>query len=299
MIKKLINYFMHPSKVLIYLASRNIIKMDDAKYLKLQFKVITGKKLNLSNPQTFNEKMQWLKLHDRKEIYTKLVDKYEVKNYIKAIIGDEYLIPTLGVYDSFDEIDFESLPNQFVIKCTHDSGGVVIVKDRDNFDKKKVKKKIEKNLKRNFFYFGREWPYKNVKPRIIIEKYMEDVSKVELKDYKFMCFSGKVKCTFVCSNRSQGLCIDIYDLNWKKMPFQRSYPNSKEEVVKPKNYEKMILLAEKLAKDIPFVRVDFYEINGQIYFGELTFYPGGGTEVFKPEKYNYELGNWIDLNSVR
>lgn len=271
--------------------------LDDKIYLKLKNIILLNKKLNSDEPQTFNEKLQWLKLYDRKPEYTNMVDKYEVKKYIASVIGEEYIIPTLGVWDNFDDIDFDKLPNKFVLKCTHDSGGLIVCKDKSKLDKKESSKKISKSLKRNYYYSSREWPYKNVKPRIIAEKFIEDKKSKDLKDYKFMCFNGKVKCSFVCSNRNSdnGLNVDFFDLDWNKMPFERHYPNSTIAIPKPENYDLMIELSEKLAKNIPFVRVDFYEVNGKVYFGELTFFPGAGFEEFTPESWDYTLGSWIEL----
>lgn len=243
--------------------------------------------------------MQWLKLYDRKPEYTKLVDKYEVRKYIAKTIGEQYLIPLLGVYDSFDDIDFDKLPNQFVLKPNHTSGDIYICKDKSTIDFNELRKKVNKWLKREYYWLHREWPYKNVKPRIICEKYMVDESGKELKDYKFMCFNGEVKCLFVCLNRysPSGLNVDFYDMDWKPMPFERHYRSSGTIIPKPKNFHKMVRFAEKLSKDIPFVRVDFYEANDQLYFGELTFYPGSGFEEFTPESYDYLLGSWIELPS--
>ena len=258
------------------------------------------KKLDLEKPQTYNEKLQWLKLNDRKNGYTKMVDKYEAKKYVASVIGEQYIIPTLGVWEKFKDINFEILPKQFVLKPTHTSGDVFICKDKNNIDYKKLKKKVNKWLKRKYYFLHREWPYKNVKPRIIAETYIENKEEIGLKDYKFMCFNGKVKCSFVCTNRNskQGLSVDFFDLNWEKMPFTRHYPNSGEHINKPINYNQMLQLAEKLAKNIPFVRVDFYEVNRKIYFGELTFYPGAGFEEFSPEKYDRVLGEWLDLPEI-
>lgn len=286
-----------PNKILLYIDNKRIIKLKDKTYLKLQYKNRMGKELSLEKPQTFNEKLQWLKLYDRNPEYTKMVDKYEVKKYVANIIGEEYVIPTLGVYDKFEDINFETLPNQFVIKCTHDSGGLVICKDKMKLEINEARKKINKSLKRNYYYWGREWPYKNVKPRIIIEKYMEDEINKELVDYKFMCFNGKVKCVFTCTDRFEkdGLKVTFFDRNWKKMPFERHYPSSNKNIKKPKNHELMLELAEKLSKGIPFVRVDFYEINEKVYFGELTFYPGAGFEEFYPEQWDLKLGKMLEL----
>lgn len=300
-IKKIIKYLIHPKGIIIFLASRNLIKIEDKKFLEEQFYFKMKYKLKLENPKTFNEKLQWLKLYDRKDIYTKMVDKYEAKKYVASIIGEEYIIPTLGVYNQFEDIDFSQLPNQFVIKCTHDSGGIVICKNKETFDFKQAKKKLERKLKQNFYYNAREWPYKNVKPRIIVEKYIEDVNNKDLTDYKLMCFNGKVKCSFVCIERNSksGLKIDFYDENWEKMNFARHYRNSNKETKKPNNYEKMVEFSEQLSKGTKFVRVDFYEIKDQLYFGELTFYPGAGYEEFTPFKYDELLGSWIDLEGEK
>lgn len=297
-LKKCIIYIKKPYKIILYLGSKNKIKfIKDDKFLKIMYYDRLGRKLNLENPITFSEKLQWLKLNNRKEEYTKMVDKYAVREYIADKIGEEYLIPILGVYDRFEDINFDELPEKFVIKCTHDSGGIVICKDKNKLDKELVRKKINKLLKRNYYYSSREWPYKNVKPRIICEKYMVDDSGVELKDYKFMCFNGEVKCLFVCLNRNSpnGLNVDFYDLEWNPMPFERKYKNSGQKIEKPKNFNKMIELAKELSKDIPFLRVDFYEIQGKVYFGELTFYPGSGMEEFRPYEYDEILGSWIKL----
>ena len=418
--------------------------MSDEQYLKILYKIRIGKPLDLDDPQTFNEKLQWLKLHDRRPEYTTMVDKYAVKKYVADKIGEQYIIPTLGVWDKFDDIDFDKLPDQFVLKCTHDSGGSVICRNKSEFDFKAARKKINRCLKHNYYWGCREWPYKNVKPRIIAEKYMTDESGIELKDYKifnfdgeskliqvdydrfkehkrnlyttdwkyvesaiqyptdpnhqidrpkqlekmldlarklsegiphvrtdfycidnkiyfgeltfyhgsgfekftpeslgeemgkwiklptggyilvnnfalfvlrkeesvvnaelkdykFMCFNGHVKCIFTVTERfsGDGLKVTFFDTDWNQLPFERHYPRSKKMIPKPYNFEKMIILAEKLSENIPFVRVDFYESGGQIYFGEMTFYPGSGFEEFSPEEWDHSLGKWIDLSLIQ
>lgn len=286
-------------KTFLGLARRGFLNwMNDEIYLKVKYWARLGRKLDLENPKSFNEKIQWLKLYDRKPEYVRMVDKYEAKNYVAEKIGAQYIIPTLGVWDTFEEIDFGSLPNQFVLKCTHDSGGLVICKDKEKLDIEAAKKTIEESLNFNYYYVGREWPYKNVKPRIIAEKFMSDSSGEDISDYKLMCFKGKVKCSFVCSDRfsSSGLKVTFFDKNWNVLPFERHYPKSTVPIKKPDNYSMMINLAEQLSKNIPFVRVDFYEINGKIYFGELTFYPGSGFEEFTPLDWDYILGDWISIN---
>ena len=284
--------------IVCVLKRKTLNLMPDKLYLKLKFRKEMGKRLNLKKPQTFNEKMQWLKLYDRKPIYTKMVDKYEAREYIKEKIGEEYLIPLIGVYNKFEDIDFKKLPNQFVIKCTHDSGGLVVCRDKIKLNLKKVKEKINNSLKRNYFYGGREWPYKNVKPRIIIEKYMEDAKSKELVDYKFFCFDGEPKFIYI----SEGLenhstaKISFLDMDFKRAKFERSDYKPFDIIPdKPKNFEKMKELTKILSKNITFLRVDLYEINGKIYFGELTFTPCGGYLPFKPKEYDKILGELIKL----
>ena len=291
--KKLVEFLKSPLKIFVYFNNRNIKILSDINYLKLRYKITFHKKLNLDNPQTFNEKLQWLKLNDRKEIYTTMVDKYEAKKYVANIIGDEYIIPTIGIYNSFDEIDFNKLPNKFVMKCTHDSGGLVICKDKNKLDINEARKKINKSLKNNYYYGGREWPYKNVKPRIIIEKYMGS----NLNDYKIFCFNGVPKYILVCSNRNGNFKnTDFYDVNWNLMPFTREkHQNNPIGISKPENLNEMLLIAEKLSKDIPFVRVDLYDIKNKIYFGEMTFYPSAGFEGFSPVEWDKKLGDMIKL----
>ena len=226
-----------------------------------------------------------------------MVDKYEVKKYIAQIIGEEYIIPTLGIWEKFDDINFECLPNQFVLKCTHDSGGLVICRDKKTFDRNSAKKIIEKSLKRNFYFWGREWPYKEVKPRIIAEKYMEDDSG-ELKDYKIHNFNNGKKIILVCKDRfsTRGMTEDFFDESWNHLDIARpGHKNSKNVILKPKNLEKMLCFSEKLAHDIPFLRVDFYEVGGKVFFGELTFYPSSGFISFEPSSVDQKWGEYIDL----
>ena len=271
--------------------------LNDKIYLKLKFRVIMNSRLDLKNPQTFNEKLQWLKIYDRKEKYIEMVDKYLVRDYIERKIGKEYLMPILGIYDKFEDINFEELPTKFVIKCNHDSGGLVICKDKKTLDIDKAREKINKCLNTNYYYSGREWPYKNIKPKIIIEKYMEDNKVHELIDYKIMCFNGEPLMLFTCSERfsEDGLKVTFFDLDWNKLPFERHYKSSNYKIEKPVNYEKMLEFSKKLAENIPFVRVDWYEINGKLYFGELTFYPGSGLEEFTPVEWDYKIGELIKL----
>lgn len=273
--------------------------LPDKLYIQIYYFSHFKKFANLKNPKTYNEKLNWLKLYDRNPQYIKMVDKYEVKRYVANIIGEEYIIPTLGVWDSFDEINFDTLPDQFVLKCTHDSEGLVIVKDKNKLDKSVAKEKIENALKLNFYYIGREWPYKGVKPRIIAEKYMEDHTDEELRDYKFFCFDGEPKAMFIASDRAKDATkFDYFDLNFKHLKIMQHYPNA-GRVRKPVNFEKMKELSKKLSAHIPHVRVDFYEVDGQLYFGELTFYHFSGFMPFKPAKWDTIFGNWLKLPEVK
>jgi hypothetical protein len=277
-------------------------KMSDEAYLKMLWRRTFHKKLNLKKPETFNEKLQWLKIHDRRQEYTAMVDKYEAKRYVAERIGEEYIIPTLGVWGSFDEIDFDSLPDQFVLKCTHDSGGLAICRDKNSFDKAGAKAKIERSLKRNYYWTSREWPYKNVKPRIIAEQYMEDGTGAPgLTDYKFFCFGGEPKLLYA----SQGLenhataSISFFDLDGKRMPFYRSdYRPMEGDLALPKNFAQMREVAAQLAKEVaaPFVRIDLYSIGGKTMFSEITFSPCGGMLPFEPAEWDKTLGDWIQLS---
>lgn len=299
--KKIMRFLFNPSIRFSYLARLGLLNWkSDKAYLEREFYLRFGKKLDLDNPETFNEKMQWLKLNDRKDIYTTMVDKYKVKNYVADRIGKQYIIPTLGVYDKFGDIDFSKLPEQFVVKCTHDSGGLVICTDKCRFNKEKTRKTINKFLRRRYFYIHREWPYKNVQPRIIVEKYIMNKNGEGLIDYKVMCFNGKAKMIFTCTDRfTDGLKVTFFDLDWNKMPFERHYPSSNKRIERPKNLEEMISLSEKLSNGIPFVRIDWYEVDGKLYFGEYTFYPGGGLEEFSPERWDKKIGDLIDLGLVK
>ncbi len=300
-LKKVWKCLKKPSKVLLFLDQKGIIHLNDKLFLSIRYKSIFNKKLNLENPKSYNEKLQWLKLYDRKPIYTTMVDKYKVKKYVSDIIGEEYIIPTLGIYNKFDDINFDELPNQFVIKCTHDSGGLVIIKDKKKLNIQEVRKKINECLKKNFYYSGREWPYKNVKPRIIIEKYMVDDVEKELRDYKFFCFNGNVKFFKVDFNRFIEHHANYYDVNLNIMPFgELDYlPDYKKKIDLSSNIYRMIELAEKMSRNIPFVRIDFYNVNGKIYFGEITFYPASGFGKFEPEQWDTKIGEWIKIPQVK
>lgn len=275
--------------------------LPDSIFLKLTYRSRMGKKLNLKAPRTFNEKLQWLKMYDHNPAYTDMVDKHAVKDYIVKTIGAEYVIPTLGVWEHFEEIDFDQLPERFVLKCTHDSGGLVIVKDKALLDKKAARESIDRSLRRNYYYAGREWPYKNVPPRIIAEEYIED-SSGELADYKVHCFNGEPRMILVCRDRfaETGLTQDFFSEKWEHLPIKRpTAPNSAVEIPRPAYLDEMLRLSALLAKDLPFARIDFYEVDGKLYFGEITFYPAGGMAKFVPEEWDETLGSWLTLPSRR
>lgn len=313
LINKIVKYATNPAARFSYNNALGVYKtMDDKTFLERAFKFYLGYELDLDTPKTLNEKLQWLKLNDRRPEYTMMVDKYKVREYIADKLGEEYLIPLIGVWDDPDDIDFDALPNQFVLKCNHNSGlGMCICKDKSKLDLKKVKDELRKGIKQDYYLTGREWPYKDVPRKIICEKYMTDHSDQEmsdiennkarksdgLNDYKFMCFNGKVQCSFVCSERfsTDGLKVTFFDKDWNVLPFERHYPKSQLSIPKPINYEKMIELSEKLAEGIPFVRIDFYEIDRKLYFGEMTFFPGSGFEEFDPVEWDKKLGDLISL----
>ena len=270
--------------------------IPDKWYLQMLYRRVFNKKLDLGNPKGYNEKLFWMKLYDRRPIYTTMVDKFAVKKYVADIIGEEYIIPTIGVWDSPEDIKWEELPDQFVLKCTHDSGGLVICRDKSKLDKDAAMDTLRKSLKRNYYKAGREWPYKNVPRRIIAEKYMEDRSVGELPDYKFFCFDGEVKALFIGTERGTGdVKFDYYDADFNHLDLVQVHPMSGKVLSKPENFEKMKELASKLSKGYPQLRVDFYNINGAIYFGELTLFHHGGVIPFHPESWNYTFGSWIKL----
>ncbi|WP_096156437.1 ATP-grasp fold amidoligase family protein [Bacillus sp. FJAT-45066] len=298
-LKKIIKVIKRPQNIFMILGNRGFFRqIGDKTYLKIAYWCKMGKKLDIDSPKTYNEKIQWLKLNDRNPNYSKYVDKYEVRKYIAEKIGEVYLIPLIGVWDSIDDVNFEKLPKEFVLKSTHDSGGVVVCKDKQCLDIKKAKEKIRTSLNRNYFWGQREWIYKDIKPRVIAEKYMVDKIDKELRDYKFFCFNGEVKAMFVASDRGIDTRFDFFDMDFNHMPFMQHYPNAEKPIKKPKNFNEMKSLAQKLSKGFPHVRVDFYDVNGKVYFGELTFYHFSGWEKFEPECYDKYFGDWLDITEL-
>lgn len=272
--------------------------LPDKVFLEAAFRARFGRKLNLNNPETFNEKLQWLKLYNRKPEYTKMVDKFLVRDYVKEKIGEEYLIPLLGVWDDPEKIDFDELPMQFVLKCNHNSGlGMCICKDKNSLDINKVKEELKKGINQNYYLTSREWPYKDVPRRIIAEKYMVDESGYELKDYKFYCFDGKVKLVMINSDRmsSEKTKANYFDENYQPLDFVWGYENAEIPPQKPEKFEEMKYLAEKLSEGITHVRIDFYQTPSGIYFGEITFFDGSGFDAIEPIEWDYKIGSWLKL----
>lgn len=271
---------------------------SDERFIRRLYKLMLNKRVNLDNPKTFNEKLQWLKLYNRKPEYTMMVDKYKVREYIAGKIGEEYLIPLIGVWDDPDDINFEELPNQFVLKCNHNSGlGLCICKDKKNIDFKKVKTELGKGLKQDYYLTGREWPYKDVPRKIIAEKYMTDETGTNLRDYKFYCFDGKAKVVGIYQDRNtdKETTGDFFDMDFNWLDFTFNMPNAKVKPSKPNHFEKMKEIAEILSKGIPHVRVDLYLSNDRIYFGELTFFDGSGFDKIEPFEWDVKLGSWLNL----
>lgn len=297
-------YLKEPSKIgqslLIHFGSF----LPDKLYLILYYRFCMGEKLHLDNPVRYNEKLQWLKLYYRHPQLTSYVDKSLVKEYVKDVIGEQYVIPTIDVWNSIYDIDWDKLPNQFVLKTTNAGGnyGIVICKDKKLFDKESAIEKLKIGLSLNLYKISREWPYKNIQPRIIAEKYMEDPETNELRDYKFFCFDGEVKALFVGTERQkpgEDVKFDFFDENYNHLPFKQGHEQAAIIPSKPKSFELMKELASKLSKGIPHVRIDLYEVDGKPYFGEMTFFHFGGVMPFEPEEWDYKFGEWLSLPSKR
>ena len=267
--------------------------LNDKQFIKLWYRHRIGKKLNLREPKTFNEKQNWLKLFDRNPRYTRMADKYAVKALIAETVGEEYVVDNYGVYDSWRDIDFSKLPDQFVIKCTHDSGGAFVCRSKSTFDFEKTRKRIEHNLGTNCFLSSREWPYKNIKPRIIIDRFLDDHTGKELRDYKFWCFGGKPTYMY-CTIKGDNVYENFYDMNFNPVMIDHGFPRHMPEFEKPANFDVMKNLATRLSMGIPFVRIDFFDVDGKVYFGEFTFFDWGGTRPFGGD-WDRVLGDLIEL----
>ena len=282
-------------------------KFPDALYLRLMYYFQTGKRLHLKHPKTYNEKLQWLKLHDRKPEYTTMVDKYAVKEYVANIIGQEYIVPTLGVWNRPEEIAWDELPHQFVLKTTHGGGskGVVICRDKEKLDREKTVRYLQTAMKHDFYQNYREWPYKAVKSRIIAEEYLSDDNPSTssgqengIKDYKFFCFNGRPLYCGVFSGRWSRMVADYFDMEWSHLPFTlKGNPFAGTTPSKPKAFDTMYRLATKLAVGHLHIRVDFYEVNDKVYFGELTFFSASGFGQFNPDEWDEILGSQFELKN--
>ena len=282
------------------IVSKCLYILPDSLMLRILFALKLHRWLNLKNPQTFNEKLQWLKLHNRKNIYTTMVDKYSVKDYVEKIIGKEFIIPTIGIWNHPEEINFTQLPDKFVLKTTHGGGGksVIICKDKKTFNKTKAINTLKEAMKEDIYVSHREWPYKNVQKRIIAEQFIDNGNEA-LSDYKFFCFNGKPKMMLVSNNRFHGETeFDYFDMNFTHLPFTQGGRNSNKTIIKPTHFNEMKEIAEKLAKGIPHIRVDLYEVNDKILFGELTFFDSSGLSKFKPAIWDYKIGQLLDISNI-
>lgn len=300
--RSLKHFITHPKDILLVLISRSAYLWPSKLYLRLLFRLNIGKKLNLDNPQSFNEKLQWLKLYDQRPEYTVMVDKIASKKWVSDKIGEKYIIPTLGIWDKAEDIDFDSLPNQFVLKTNHDSGGVIICKDKFKLDIRKARKTLDKSLRRNYYIRKREWPYKNVSRRILAENLIFDVDNPDkpLNDYKFFCFNGEMVFMLITNERGLNTTkFDYFDKQFNHLPFKQGGENYQGLINRPKNFDLMISLAEKLSMGIPHVRVDFYDVNGKVYFGEMTFFDSGGFATFDPEEWDYKFGSLLRLPEAK
>ena len=274
--------------------------LPDKLYLQIFYFSTTGKFINFRNPKGFNEKQQWLKVNDRRPEYTQLVDKLAVREHIDSELGKGHLFPLLGVWKAFDDIDFSTLPKQFVLKCNHDSGSTRVINDKDALTKEdfsKLKNSFDARMKENFFYAGREYPYKGIEPYILAEELMtnEQEPQKSIEDYKFFCFNGEPKVMFVATDRSTDCKFDFFDMDFNHLDIVNIHPNADKPIAKPKMFEEMKEIAAKLSQGMPFVRIDLYELNGIIYFGEYTFFHGGGFRLCEPPEWERRLGDWIDI----
>lgn len=296
--QKLWNFLADRDYRFLVLAGKGLLgRMSGEDFLKSLYRIRMGRELNLQAPKTYTEKLQWLKLYDHRPGYTTMVDKYAVKEYVAGKIGTQYVIPLLGVWDRAEDIDFDALPERFVLKTTHDSGGIVICRDKASLDIPKARNKLAYFLRRNYYDHNREWPYKNVPHRIIAEAYMEDTTTAELRDYKFFTFSGEPKVLYIAQGRGRGepTVADFYDMEFNHLPFAIDHDMADVPPEKPACFEEMKHLAEILSEGTPQLRVDFYEVDGKVYFGEMTFFHCSGMEAFHPEEWDRIFGDWVTL----
>lgn len=300
----IINYIKHPSRLLDSLVRHFGQWLPDDEYVKLRYRFHMGRRLNLKKPKTFQEKLQWLKLYDHNTEYTKMVDKILAKKYVASIIGSEYVVPLLGIWDRPENIEWDSLPDRFVLKTNHGGGntGVVICKNKDSFDRERAILKLDNSLNQDVYHSLREWPYKDINKKVFAEQYLESVpGQDDLPDYKFFCFNGEVKALFIATDRqnpNEDVKFDFFDADFNHLPFKQGHENAKVLPTKPSSFEEMKIIAKKLSKGIPHVRIDLYEVNGRPMFGEMTFYHFAGMVPFKPEEWDYKFGEWLSLPKV-
>ena len=268
--------------------------LGDKAFLKYTYRIRIGRRLNLDNPQSFNEKLNWLKLYDRRPIYTQMADKYEAKRIVASIIGEQYVVPCYGRWERFEDVDFAILPNQFVLKATGDSSGAIICKDKNTFNYEIAKKRLSNSLKCNYYYRTREWPYKNIHPTIIADKLLDDHTGNELRDYKFWCFNGEPKLMY-CTIKGKNVFENFYDMDFNPVEINHGFPRHSPEFEKPQNFDLMKNLAKRLSANIPFVRIDFFNVEGQVYFGEFTFYDWAGLFKFQTYEMDLKIGQWLQL----
>lgn len=301
-IKKVPGAVKHPVRLFRYLSRRGWLKwMHDETYIKLIYRMQIKRKLNLENPTTFNEKLQWLKINERNSKYTMMVDKIAVKDYVSMLIGNEYVVPTIGIWERADDIDFDVLPDRFVLKCNHDSSSIIVCKDKKSLNYDKVIKKMNYCLGNNGYWYGREWPYKNVKPLVFAEEYLEDEASTNnglesLNVYKFFTFDGVPKIIQTIQNdKTPNESIDYFDCDWNLLELRQNFPNSNIPLQRPESLEEMIRLAKILGEKLPFIRIDFYEVNKRVYFSEFTFFSDDGMNRFIPDHWDKDLGDLIKL----
>lgn len=297
--RSITHFITHPKDFFLGIMKHTASIWPDRTYLRIVYYLIFGRTLHLKKPKSFTEKINWLKVNHKNSLYSTLVDKYEVKKYVSETIGNDIVIPTLGVYNSFDEINFDVLPQQFVLKTTNGGGNsaVVICKDKSNFDICSARKKLPLNDSKKSYIWSREYPYYELKPRIIAEELLSAPNN-ELSDYKIFCLNGKAKFLFVATERQnidEDTKFDFFDTDFNHLPIQNGHPSSQKKIEKPKNFEKMLEIAENLAHDLPNARIDLYNINGKIYFGEITLFHFGGLVPFTPDEWDYKLGNLLQL----
>lgn len=300
--RNLLRLFTNQDYRLRYFSSLGMVRfIPGERYLKVRYRTEMGRDLDLENPSTYTEKLQWLKLYDHRPEYTVMVDKYAVKDYVAERIGKEYVVPLLGVWDRAEDIDFDSLPDQFVLKVSHDSGGLVVCRDKSQLDIPRIRERFRKLLRHNYYNGTREWPYKNVRPRIIAEAYLEDSRQGELRDYKFFTFGGEPKVLYIAQGRGRGepTVADFFDMEFHHLPFTIDHDMADVPPEKPVCFEEMKRLAAILSQGTPQLRVDFYEVDGKVYFGEMTFFHCSGLNPFHPESWDRIFGDWVTLPPKR